>query len=180
MIDRPGTPQNRISCIVALPIHLQPATNATGSATNAQLIAVAPSNQAVQKAGNPSEYGLSGGIKELAAAVLERNQSRNKPATNWFSEGVKNSPIVARKVASVTAEFDPAPDDRRTCFVCLNFRAGRCLAAWRGELQNTARKYRPDPERFRRCEGYQPGPDDPDRRHGRERWPGLTRQEAAR
>lgn len=180
MIDRPGTPQNRISCIVALPIHLQPATNATGSTTNTQLIAAAPSDQAVHKAGSPSEYWPSGGIKALAAAVLERNKSRNKPATNWLLEGVRNSPKVARKVASVAAEFDPAPDDRRTCFVCTNYRAGRCLAAWRGELPNTSRKYRPDPERLRRCEGYQPGTDDPDRRHGRERWPGLTRQEAAR
>ena len=42
----------------------------------------------------------------------------------------------------------PDPDDRRTCSQCANLIA-------------------------RRCEGYAPGQDDPDQRHGRERWPGL-------
>ncbi|QXP94369.1 hypothetical protein [Methylococcus capsulatus] len=64
-------------------------------------------------------------------------------------------------------------DDRRTCSVCLNYRANRCLAAWRGELPATSRQYHPRPNQPRRCEGYQPNAEDPDRRHGRERWPGL-------
>lgn len=65
-------------------------------------------------------------------------------------------------------------DDRRTCNQCTNFRAWRCLAAWRGQLPATSRQYHPDPSMLRRCEGYQPGADDIDRRHGRDRWPGLT------
>lgn len=65
-------------------------------------------------------------------------------------------------------------DDRRTCSVCMNYRANRCLAAWRGELPATSRQYHPRPNMLRRCEGYQPDASDPDRRPGRERWPGLT------
>ncbi|QXP90019.1 hypothetical protein [Methylococcus capsulatus] len=65
-------------------------------------------------------------------------------------------------------------DDRRTCSVCTNFRAGRCLAAWRGELPATSRQYHPRPNMMRRCEGYQPNAEDPDRRPGKVRWPGLT------
>jgi hypothetical protein len=66
-------------------------------------------------------------------------------------------------------------DDRRTCRECANLaKSGRCLAAGRGELVATARDYRPPPGRPHRCEGYVPGAEDPDRRAGRERWPGLA------
>lgn len=65
-------------------------------------------------------------------------------------------------------------DDRRTCRQCINLaRSGRCLAAARGERAATGRHYTPPPDRLHRCDGYAPGADDPDRRGGRERWPGL-------
>lgn len=70
-------------------------------------------------------------------------------------------------------------DDLRPCAVCRNLsRTGRCLAAWRGELR-AARDYEPvmtlQPQR---CFGYEPGPDDPDRRAGRDRWPWLADSQA--
>jgi hypothetical protein len=69
-------------------------------------------------------------------------------------------------------------DDRRRCTQCQNRRApdGVCRIAEpkAGALVVANRSYAPDPVLPRRCEGYAPGPDDPDRRHGRERWPGLT------
>jgi hypothetical protein len=62
-------------------------------------------------------------------------------------------------------------DDRRTCDQCANLIARRCQAAKRGEIA-ASRNYEPIRDLPRRCEGYAPGPDDPDRRDGRERWPG--------
>ena len=66
-------------------------------------------------------------------------------------------------------------DDRRTCRQCANLTAGgRCLAASRGKLSHVAsRKYSPVPDQPCRCVAYLPRADDPDRRPGRERWPGI-------
>jgi hypothetical protein len=73
------------------------------------------------------------------------------------------------------------PDDRRACLACENLtRAGQCLAAGRGELIGTARRYTPPKDTQRRCEGYAPGADDPDRRPGRERWPFLLTPDLGR
>lgn len=69
----------------------------------------------------------------------------------------------------------PFPDDRRTCDQCANLIARRCQAAKRGEIV-TSRNYEPIRDLPRRCEGYAPGAGDPDRRHGRERWPGLIKK----
>jgi hypothetical protein len=69
---------------------------------------------------------------------------------------------------------DPFLDDRRSCLQCLNLVAARCQAARRGEIIWAGGNYEPIPDQPRRCEGYAPGADDPDRRPGRERWPGLA------
>jgi hypothetical protein len=67
----------------------------------------------------------------------------------------------------------------RTCRQCLNLSpGGRCLAAWRGESFGdglaVGRNFAPlDPDRLQRCAGYSPGPDDPNRRTGVQRWPWL-------
>jgi hypothetical protein len=70
------------------------------------------------------------------------------------------------------AAFD---DDRRTCDQCANLITRRCQAAKRGEIV-ASRNYEPIRDLPRRCEGYAPGADDPDRRHGRERWPELIQK----
>lgn len=67
----------------------------------------------------------------------------------------------------------PSPDDRRTCNQCTNLIARRCQAAKRGEIVAN-QDYTPISTLLRRCEGYAPGADDPDRRPGCERWPELT------
>jgi hypothetical protein len=64
-------------------------------------------------------------------------------------------------------------DDRRRCEQCENLVGRHCLAAKRGEIV-ASRNYEPIRDMLKRCEGYTPGADEPDRRHGRERWPGLT------
>ncbi len=74
-----------------------------------------------------------------------------------------------------------APDGRdddpqmRSCRDCLNLApSGACLAARRGESFGVGivigRNYVPLPGVPQRCGAYAPGPDDPDRRSGRERW----------
>ena len=70
------------------------------------------------------------------------------------------------------AVFD---DDRRYCDQCMNLRRDVCTIAEpkTGALVVANRGYRPVREPPRRCAGYVPGPDDPDRRLGLERWPGL-------
>ena len=65
-------------------------------------------------------------------------------------------------------------DDRRYCDACRNLLSGRCLAAWRGEIE-ASNQYRPIDDLPRRCEGYAPKPNDPDQRNGKERWPRLNK-----
>lgn len=71
---------------------------------------------------------------------------------------------------------DPMLDGRRTCDQCANLIARRCQAAKRDEIV-ASRNYEPIRNIPRRCEGYAPGASDPDGRPGRERWPGLIRNE---
>jgi len=73
------------------------------------------------------------------------------------------------------AAFD---DDRRRCDQCMNLRRDVCTIAEpkTGALVVANRGYRPVREPPRRCAGYAPGLDDPDRRTGRERWPGLIQK----
>ena len=77
------------------------------------------------------------------------------------------------RAAAELPKPDPFPDDRRTCDQCANLIVRRCQAAKRGEIV-ASRNYEPIRDLLRRCEGYAPGVDDNDRRHGSERWPGLT------
>lgn len=79
------------------------------------------------------------------------------------------------RAAAELPKPDPFPDDRRTCDQCANLIARRCQAAKRGEIV-ASRNYEPIRDLPRRCEGYAPGPEDTDRRPGRERWPGLIQK----
>lgn len=80
------------------------------------------------------------------------------------------------RLASDASRPAPFPNDRRRCDQCVNLtERGLCLAARRGEIVAN-RDYEPARELLRRCEGYQPGADDPDRRRGRERWPELIQK----
>ena len=70
---------------------------------------------------------------------------------------------------------DAADDDRRSCDRCANLIARRCQVVKRGEIV-ASWSYEPIRDLPRRCEGYAPEADDADRRHGRERWPGLVQK----
>jgi hypothetical protein len=61
-------------------------------------------------------------------------------------------------------------DDRRRCRHCLNLLLnGVCKVASPAGPVVANRGYRPV-DILKRCEGYRPCPDDPDRRNGMERW----------
>lgn len=86
--------------------------------------------------------------------------------------------IYALGQAEEMPRTPPDYDDRRHCAQCANLApSGLCLAALRGEIV-ASRTYHPVDDIPRRCEGYAPGPDDPDRRPGHERWPGLAAKTA--
>ena len=100
----------------------------------------------------------------IIAVVLERCRT-DAGVREYF---IDRSGEVARLVSG-------EQDDRRSCNQCANLIGLRCHAAWRGEFV-ASRNYEPIRDLPRRCEGYAPGADDPDRRLGRERWPGLIQK----
>lgn len=80
------------------------------------------------------------------------------------------------RLAEDTARPDAFDDERRRCDQCAELtERGLCLAARRGDIV-AIRVYEPVRDIRRRCEGYSPGADDPDRRHGRVRWPDLIQE----
>lgn len=125
------------------------------------------------------------------ADLLERLERRtDTPDTPSNPGGVsaKPAPILACTLdtpdtsknsnsESDTPKPDPYSDDRRTCYQCANLEGLRCLPAWRGEIVAN-RDYTPIRDIPRRCEGYIPDANDPDRRSGSERWPELIEEGA--
>ncbi len=87
--------------------------------------------------------------------------------------------LAAECRGATAGRQEPAPADMRPCVDCASYTpSGRCLAAWRGESFGagiaTSRTWTPAmTDRPQRCGAYSPGPHDPDRRMGRERWPFL-------
>ena len=116
---------------------------------------------------------------ELRALVQAIDAAEKWPVDEieWAMDGALADPdgalICYRALAVEHGIILPLDDDRRTCSQCVNLTGrGRCLSAWRGELVAN-RDYYPIRDLPRRCEGYTPGQDEPDRRPGNERWPGL-------
>ncbi len=78
-------------------------------------------------------------------------------------------PPVVQEKRDARRRGETLPDNRRTCRQCANLRAGICTGQ-----SNGGKLYRPQVDTLVRCEWYEPGPDDADRRPAAERWPGLT------
>lgn len=101
----------------------------------------------------------------------------------YLPEGTRRE--VEREYPGAIVEPIPEPrhapfaeyGELRPCSVCRNLtERGACLAAWRGELLNVGKQYRPEQQQPRRCEGYLPRFSDSDqRRSGNERWPNLRK-----
>lgn len=96
---------------------------------------------------------------------------------NWRTTGAQLAQLAHTHGAEAPS-FAPSPVEtaaRRPCLACLNLtESWRCMAAARGALPGAAWDYRPVDWPPRRCPEFFPHPNDPDQRHGRERWPWLT------
>lgn len=134
-------------------------------------VAVFPEIKAVSAVAADQEAAIRSWLAQIdetdeavIAHVLNRSQ-QNPDARDYFMRQTSGVPRA-----------DPFPDDRRCCDQCANLTGrGLCLAARRGEIVAN-RDYEPVRDMPRRCEGYRPGVDDPDRRTGRERWPDLIQR----
>ena len=109
-------------------------------------------------------------LKNLATPTRGHLINQNNPEPEGSLGFLGAVPCVSEKIT------DPLPDNRRTCTECTELHRGRCRAAARGELSHVARRYEPIADRLHRCLSYRPGPDDTDRRTGRERYPGMARK----
>lgn len=92
---------------------------------------------------------------------------------------VQQSPEI--KVVALVAPFSElrvdvaAWGDLRPCLVCRNLSpTGRCLAAWRGEIDGSRDYFPSIRNQPKRCYGYAPTDADPEQTPGRERWPYLA------
>jgi hypothetical protein len=111
------------------------------------------------------------GLRQLATltvatpATLPTSESGTvaKVATVTVANPEIQKAVIAATADSPAIELSPEPipddvffmDDRRFCSACSNLSAGRCLAAWRGEI-DADRHYRPIDDLPRRCIRLQP------------------------
>lgn len=147
------------------------------------------------------EAASAGTVAQVATVAVARLQSPAPALTAEQETAIRvwlahieetDADIIAKVLSQCRADVEtrayllrraeevprPVPDDdnRRHCAQCTNLApGGLCLAAWRGEII-ASRTYHPVDHLPRRCEGYAPGPEDPDKRPGRERWPGLIQK----
>jgi hypothetical protein len=125
-------------------------------------------------------------LSQLSQRARDFLPSKSDPANleQDSPESRRSVPYALRQQRQLRQQ-DASPlehwGDLRPCLWCQNLTpTGRCLAAWRGELR-AARDYTPTfPGQPRRCIGYDPEVDDPDRSSGRERWPELVESQAPR
>lgn len=112
-------------------------------------------------------------IRAWLAHIEETDEAIVARVLNRCQDDAGERDYFIRCAAAEQSSADPFADDRRDCDQCVNLTGrGTCLAARRGEIV-AHRDYEPVRNLPRRCEGYIPGADDPDRRPGRERWPKL-------
>jgi hypothetical protein len=162
-------------------------------------VAAEPFTLAIRQASAPLTAGEETAIRAWLTLIEETDPvaiaevigqcQRNAAARDYFSgraaaELPKPEPFdrEAFKERAAICEFDGGlsrdeaetiawtEDDRRCCIHCLNLRGEVCGIAEPGGLVSARRGYTPILDLPRRCEGYRPCPDDPDRRPGMERW----------
>lgn len=112
---------------------------------------------------------------ETAAEISRISEISSPPGTETEGDISKISEISSPPACEKIGDPD---DNRRTCNDCTELHQGQCRAAARGELPHAARRYEPIADRLHRCLSYRPGPEDTDRRTGRERYPGMARKAA--
>jgi len=101
-------------------------------------------------------------ITPTAAAAL-----RDKNRGSGFIPSTLPLPGKLRQRSAAVAAVQES-DDRRHCATCVNLGGTRCHALGYGVIDWPPR----------RCWQYQPLPDDPDQRPGRDRWPSMKPEQS--
>ena len=162
-----------------------PATFATPEQAEGATVATVAS---VAVATRPVPEGIAASAPEAAnGSGLWMGAADEAAIRAWLMTIGEIDPAVIRHVLAQCAEKPDLrqylfsltddgtmPDNRRTCLQCTRLVRGRCMAA-ANSATALAREYRPDPVIPRRCEDYEPGPLDTDKRPGAIRWPGVDR-----
>ena len=138
-------------------------------------VAAEPFTPTIRQPSAPLTASEETAIREWLALIEETDPATIAEVIGQCQRDADARDYFTRRAAAELPKPDPFPDDRRTCDQCANLIARRCQAAKRGEIV-ASRNYEPIRDLPRRCEGYAPGADDPDRRPGRERWPALTQK----
>jgi hypothetical protein len=138
-------------------------------------VAAEPFTPTIRQASAPLTASDETAIRAWLALIEETDPATIAEVIGQCQRDADARDYFTGRAAAELPKPDPFPDDRRTCDQCANLIARRCQAAKRGEIV-ASRNYEPIRDLPRRCEGYAPGADDPDRRHGRERWPGLIQK----
>jgi hypothetical protein len=115
------------------------------------------------------------GIRAWLALIDEADPATIAEVISQSQRDADARAYFIRRAAAELPKPSAFPDDRRTCTQCTSLRQGICDIAKpeAGALVVASRRYAPDPELPRRCEGYAPKASEPDQRSGAERWPGL-------
>lgn len=138
-------------------------------------VAAEPFTPTIRQASAPLTASEERAIRAWLALIEETDPATIAELIGQCQRDADARDYFTGRAAAELPKPDPFPDDRRTCEQCANLIARRCQAAKRGEIV-ASRNYEPIRDLPRRCEGYAPGADDPDRRPGRERWPGLIQK----
>lgn len=133
-------------------------------------VAAEPFTPTIRRPAAPLTAEEEKAIRAWLARIEEIDQATIAKVISQCQRGADGRDYFTGRAAAELPKPDPFPDDRRTCNQCANLIARRCQAAKRDEIV-ASRNYEPIHDLPRRCEGYAPGADDPDRRHGCERWP---------
>lgn len=155
-------------------VHFIPAaTHAQVLADYPDAVAAEPFTPTIRQPSAPLTTSDETAIRAWLTLIEETDPATIAEVIGQCQRDAEARDYLIGRAAAELPKPDPFPDDLRTCEQCANLIARRCQAAKRGEIV-ASRNYEPIRDLPRRCEGYSPGADDPDRRHGRERWPGLT------
>ena len=128
-------------------------------------VAAEPFTAAIRQPSAPLSASEETVIRAWLALIEETDPATIAEVIGQCQRDADARDYFTRRAAAELPKPDTFPDDRRTCDQCANLIARRCQAAKRGEIV-ASRNYEPIRDLPRRCEGYAPGADDPDRRHG--------------
>lgn len=159
------------------PVHtccLPEPTHAEVMAMYPDAIAAEPMPERIRHQATPEQEAE---LKALVAAVGKAYAFTHAEQQEALALALSDPDAALQGYRAMAAELgnDLEHDDRRHCDQCANLRRDVCTIAEpkAGALVMANRGYRPVREPPRRCAGYALGPDDPDKRTGRERWPGI-------